>query len=528
MPWDLANGLVMDDDLLGYADQETTRLLAPHLERLREASLPALQRQRGQIIHNDLHLGNLLVDGANRLTGVIDFGDVIFAPLLQDLAVTAAGLVEACPEDPKGVVGHLARGFDEIFPLLPEEWALLQDATILRSLLCVTLGRYKLELDPSSEKQAAVYAATCRGFKALLSPEEDRRPSFAGATTQPSDDQLLARRARAMSPNYKLHYDEPLHLLRGRGTRLFDAAGKAYLDCYNNVPSVGHCHPHVVEALRRQAETLNTHTRYLHETVVRYAERLTATLPEALDMCLFVCSGTEANDLAYQMARAVTGCRGAVASEFVYHGNSVAVSEISQYVKLPAPWRDHVRAIPVPDSYRGPYGPDRPDRGGKFAALAGDTIDQLRRSPHGFAMLMVDPVFDNPGIFTAPEGYLAELFSCAREAGGLVVVDEIQSGLCRLGDHFWGFQDSGVVPDIVTMGKPMGNGHPLAVVAAKREIFEAFAASTHYFNTFGGNPVSGRGGKCRPRRHRGREHPAERPSRRIAPQKRLGEADGAV
>lgn len=495
MPWDLSNGLVVDDDLLNYADREILSLLTPHIERLRDISLPALQRQRAQIIHNDLHLGNLLVDGDDGLAGVIDFGDAIFAPLLQDLAVTAAGLVEARPEDPNGVIDHLARGFHEAFPLLPEELELLKDATILRALLCVTLGRYKLELNPASSKQEAIYAASRRGLAALLSSGDaqslsfDRSDASEGASQTAADD-ILDRRAKAMSPNYKLFYDEPLHVVRGRGTGLVDASGRAYLDCYNNVPSVGHCHPHVVEALRRQAGVLNTHTRYVHETVVRYAERLTATLPDELDMCLFVCTGTEANDLAYQIARAVTGCRGAVASEFVYHGNSVAVTAVSQYTKLPDQWRDHVRAIPVPDSYRGPYDEDQLDCGPKFAALARDAIDDLRRSPYGLAMLMVDPIFDSPGIFTAPDGYLAELFQCARDAGGLVVVDEVQSGLCRLGDHMWGFQDSGVVPDIVTMGKPMGNGHPLAVVAAKRSIFEAFAASTHYFNTFGGNPVS--------------------------------------
>ena len=495
MPWDLSNGLVLDEAMLGYADANVARLIEPHLDRLRGRSWPALKRQRGQVIHNDLHLGNLLVDGSRGLAGVIDFGDVVFAPLLQDLAVSATSLADARPDDPLGAIEALRRGFDEVFPLLPEETDLLLDATLLRSLLCVTLGRYKLTLAPDSSDQADVYATSLRGFEALLS-SLDRKSGAAPQARSPrrddkvTVDDLMTRRDCAMSPTYKLFYDEPLHLVRGRGTALFDSSGREYLDCYNNVPSVGHCHPHVVEALRRQAGELNTHTRYLHDEVVRYAERLTASLPDDIEMCLFACTGSEANDLAYQIARTVTGQRGAVASADVYHGNSIAISEVSQYNELPPSWRDHVRAIPVPDRYRGPHGADDPDVGRKYAALATDAIDALRRSPHGFAMLMVDPIFDSPGILTAPEGYFADLFQLARDAGGLVVADEVQSGLCRLGDNMWGFQDSNVVPDIVTMGKPMGNGHPLAVVAAKRPILEAFAEASYYFNTFGGNPVS--------------------------------------
>ncbi len=293
-------------------------------------------------------------------------------------------------------------------------------------------------------------------------------------------EDLLRRRQGVLSPTYFHHYEEPLIATRAEGVTIWDADGRAYLDCYNNVPSVGHCHPHVIDALHRQASLINTHSRYLHEAIVTYAERITATLPPDLDMCAFACTGTEANALAYELARAVTGKTGVVVTDGSYHGNALAVADISLYSARPPEHRSFVSAIPPP-------GQSCEDD----AARAEPVIRARSRSPSGLAMLIIDPIFDAPGIFTAPAGYLAELSQIVRSEGGLVVMDEVQAGLTRLGDNMWGFMDSGIVPDIVTMGKPMGAGYPLAVVAAKRAIFEEFAATERYFNTFGGTPVAG-------------------------------------
>ena len=308
--------------------------------------------------------------------------------------------------------------------------------------------------------------------------------------TKANSEELLQRRQRALGPACHLFYDDPVHLVRGEGAWLFDASGRSYLDCYNNVAAVGHCHPRVVEALCRQASTLNTHTRYLHENVVRYAERLGATLPAGLDVCMFACTGTEANDLAFRIARTVTGNRGAIVSENAYHGNSMVVTELSTG-EYPAQERpDYLAAIEPPDPYRGSYRYGDPDLGEKFAARAGAGIALLAKRGIRPAMFINDGIYSSDGVLTAPTGYLAGVYAQMRAAGGLVVADEVQSGLCRLGDHTWGFEDSGVVPDIVTMGKPIGNGHPLAVVATTVEIAAAFAKKFDYFNTFGGNPVS--------------------------------------
>ena len=305
-----------------------------------------------------------------------------------------------------------------------------------------------------------------------------------------ADPQLLKRRARAMGPAYRLFYDQPVHLVRGEGAWLFDEEGKRYLDCYNNGASVGHCHPRVVEALSRQAATLNTHTRYLHENVVAYAERLGATLPGDLSVCMFVCTGTEANDLAVRIARTVTGKHGIVVCGDAYHGNSTTVYALSTGEYPAAERPDWLQAVAAPCTYRGRFREAGPDAARGFAGLLEPAIGQLSERGHGAAMFITDNIYSSNGVLTPPPDYLREAYRLVRAAGGLAVADEVQSGLCRLGDHYWGFQDAGVVPDIVTMGKPLGDGHPLAAVVTTPEIAERFAHKNHYFNTFGGNPVS--------------------------------------
>lgn len=276
--------------------------------------------------------------------------------------------------------------------------------------------------------------------------------------------------------------------MRGEGVWLFGSDGRRYLDMYNNVPHVGHCHPHVVEAIARQLATLNTHTRYLHENVLDYAERLTAKLPGALDVAMFSCTGTEANELALRIARSCTGGTGIVVTEFAYHGNSQAISEISTEVNTVEKRPAHVIAVPAPDVYRGRYrGEDAAER---YAAHLLEALETLRGRNIKPAALVLDTIISSDGVVSVPAGYLARVAEYIRAAGGLFVADEVQPGFGRTGEHFWGFEKDAAVPDIVTMGKPMGNGHPLAATVTRRDIVEQFAREAHYFNTFGGNPVS--------------------------------------
>lgn len=303
----------------------------------------------------------------------------------------------------------------------------------------------------------------------------------------PDDTQaLMDRRARALGPAYRLFYETPLRPVRGEGVWLHDADGKRYLDAYNNVASVGHCHPHVVEAIARQAGVLNTHTRYLHEGVLDYAERLLATMPAELAHAMFTCTGSEANDLAMRIARAHTKADGLIVTHFAYHGVTSTIAGASPSLGRFVQLGHNVRTVPAPDTYRiAPEAMGRAFADGVRAAIADMQTAGMRP-----AALMVDTSFSSDGIFTDPPGFIAEAVEAVREAGGLFIADEVQAGLGRMGDALWGFQRHGVVPDIVTMGKPLGAGHPLAGLTVKPDVLAAFGRECRYFNTFGGNPVS--------------------------------------
>jgi len=305
---------------------------------------------------------------------------------------------------------------------------------------------------------------------------------------EPDIAAMMERRKRLLGSAYRLFYDEPVHIVRGEGVWLYDSAGRKYLDMYNNVPHVGHCHPHVVDALTRQIATLNTHTRYLHENVLDYAERLTAKFPDELDTAMFSCTGSEANELALRIARNWTGGTGIIVTDFAYHGNTKAIYEISTEDIPAAEVPDYVVTVPTPDVYRGEFrGADAAER---YAATIHDALALLDSRGIKPAAFIVDTMISSGGVVATPPGYLRAVAQAVRDAGALFVADEVQPGFGRTGHNFWGYEIDAFVPDIVTMGKPMGNGHPLAATVTRRELVEKFAKSAHYFNTFGGNPVS--------------------------------------
>jgi len=301
---------------------------------------------------------------------------------------------------------------------------------------------------------------------------------------------LIDKRRRLLGPNMSLFYDDPVHLVRGQGVWVFDADGRKYLDCYNNVPHVGHCHPHVVEAIAKQAATLNTHTRYLHDSILSYAERLTAKFDDPLSSMIMVCTGSEANDIALRMAEAVTGKRGIIVTDHTYHGNTTAVAALSSTNRASTSQTDHIRFVPAPDSYRPPHDMTPEEHAADFAHHVEKAIDDLERSGVGFAGLLICPFFANEGFPDLPENWLAPTVKAVKNAGGLLIADEVQPGFGRIGSHMWGHQYQGFTPDVVTLGKPMGNGHPVAAVITSDDIISAFRTSFRYFNTFGGNPVS--------------------------------------
>jgi len=303
-----------------------------------------------------------------------------------------------------------------------------------------------------------------------------------------SIDSLLRRRRHVLGDKTPLFYDEPLHLVRGEGVWLYDSDGKRYLDCYNNVPSVGHCHPRVVDALCAQARTLNTHTRYLHENILDYAEKLLGKFQESLNRVMFVCTGSEANDQALRIARTHTGKRGIICSNATYHGNTAAVVQLSTIFGSGPPSED-VRMVPWPDTYRMPGGLTEDQAIDDYVSHVAEAIQDLQDSGVGLAGMMVCPIFANEGLPNNPQKYLQKAMKLVRDAGGLYLADEVQAGFGRTG-RWWGHSDSGLTPDIVTLGKPMGAGHPLAGLVARGELIDEFLATEGYFNTFGGNPVS--------------------------------------
>ncbi len=297
----------------------------------------------------------------------------------------------------------------------------------------------------------------------------------------------MADRARLMGPNVSTFYDEPINFVKGSGVWLWDADGRKYLDCYNNVPHVGHCNERVVEAIYKQASMLNTHTRYLHDGVLDYIDRLTATMAKSLDMAILTCTGSEANDVALRMAEAVTGKRGIIATDATYHGNTSLVSQLSRS-NVPTVGfglDQYFRFVDAPDSYRNPD----PD-GTIFAQSVADQIAAHEEAGTGFAALVVCPYFLNEGFPDNSDGWLKPTADVVRKAGGLLICDEVQSGFGRTGTHFWAHEKMGIVPDVVVLGKPMANGHPVGGVVANRDILKAFREGYRYFNTFGGNPVS--------------------------------------
>jgi 4-aminobutyrate aminotransferase-like enzyme len=312
------------------------------------------------------------------------------------------------------------------------------------------------------------------------------------ATGRPKDELLTTRKSRLIR-NLSISYRKPLKIVRGEGVWLIDESGRAYLDCYNNVAQLGHSNPEIVDTIARQAAILNTNTRYLHDNVVAYAEALTATLPSNLKVAAFCCTGSEANDLALRMARTHTGAKDVIALDWAYHGHTQALIDISPYKykrkggkgRPGTTWE-----VPLPDAYRAPEDWPKDEIGRRYAARVGEIASTLAKEGRGVAAFIAESLPSSAGQIVLPDGYLKAAHAAARAAGAIVIADEVQIGFGRVGSHLWAFETQDATPDIVTMGKPIGNGHPMAALVTTEEIAESFANGMEYFNTFGGNPVS--------------------------------------
>lgn len=341
-----------------------------------------------------------------------------------------------------------------------------------------------------------VAKASQRGFWCSVSPDPNLIlgiPPERFPSQEPDRLETLAMRKKRLGPSLSIGYDEPVKIVRGWMQYLYDHRGRRYLDSYNNVPHVGHCHPRVVDAIRRQAGILNTNTRYLHDHINRFADQLTATLPEKLEVCYFLNSASEANELALRVARTITGHRDMIVLEAAYHGHTSSLIDISPYKHdgpggMGAP--DWVHTAPVADVYRGRFKADDPQAAEKYAAAVGEILERMRRNQRAPAAFIAESCPSVGGQIFFPDGYLEEVYRLVRSAGGICIADEVQTGYGRVGTEFYAFETQGVEPDMVVLGKPIGNGHPLAALVTTREIAEAFNTGMEFFSTFGGNTVS--------------------------------------
>jgi 4-aminobutyrate aminotransferase-like enzyme/Ser/Thr protein kinase RdoA (MazF antagonist) len=477
-----------------YWDLRQSVLARPHLDlltaperRIVEAFLDDCagvewERLRHGVIHGDANDYNVLTDAAgSRVVSILDFGDMVHSATVCDLAV---GIAYAMldKQDPIAAAADVVRGYHAIRPLTDPEIDVVYPLAAGRLAMSVCYSAWQARVSPQNEylSISKAPAAALLGRLARY-PRGWPREVFRRACGHGVHDRtaLLERRRAHLGPSLSISYARPLHIIRGSMQYLYDADGREYLDCVNNVAHVGHCHPRVVAAEAAQSALLNTNTRYLHEHLVDYIERLTATLPARLSVAFLVSSGSEANELALRLARAHTGREGTIVVDTAYHGNTNALVDLSPY-KFNGPGGRgkprHVEVVPMPDVYRG-------------VRYAGSVAEAVRRMD-GVAAFFCESALSCGGQIILPAGYLKEAYDAVRAAGGVCVADEVQTGFGRAGSHFWMFETQGVEPDIVTMGKPIGNGHPLAAVVTTREIAASFANGMEYFNTFGGNPVS--------------------------------------
>jgi 4-aminobutyrate aminotransferase-like enzyme/Ser/Thr protein kinase RdoA (MazF antagonist) len=482
--WDLKYFAKLRPLLQFIRDRRQRALVAGVLDRYDLRVAPAWSALRAQVVHGDLTLDNVLVDERARIAGIVDFGDTAHTALVADLAVGLGSLlVGRATEDVFRVARLAIDGYAAGIPLEPRELAVLGDLVAARLAALVTISAWRVERYPENADYIQSWDADSWTLLELFADYgADTVARELGAPRPYTATRTLSQRRRRVlgSALTDLTYSRPVHVVRAEGVWLFDADGSRLLDAYNNVPVVGHCHPRVTEAVVRQTRAVNTHARYLYDPLVELAERLVASMPSdtGLDTVTLVNSGSEANDLAWRIAAATTGHAGGIVSSYAYHGVSTAIADLS-----PEEWSagfrpPHVETI-EPPGLGFPVGPE----------MARATASLAERGV-GLAAVYIDAGFTSDGILTPSAAEVAEIARWTREAGGLFVADEVQAGHGRTGQHLWAFAGHGIAPDIVTLGKPMGNGYPVAAMITRKELMDKFAATTEFFSTFGGNPVA--------------------------------------
>ena len=469
--WNLAHTPRLRPLLDAIVDRERRAVVERVVDAFEEQVVPVWPRLRAHVVHADFTLGNVLLDENDRIAAIVDFGDCAWSAQVADFAVALASLLRGRPNGDVFRVSRLAvDGYAARIPFEPAELDVLGHLVASRLAMIVAISAWRVRRYPEN---AEYITAEDDDSWALLEHFDavglEAAAHELGASTAPRSTEELARRrgdavGALLTP---LTYTNPVHVVRGEGVWLFDADGNRILDAYNNVPVVGHCHPRVTEAVVRQTRALNTHARYLYEPLIELAERLLATMPpdSGLDTVMIVNSGSEANDMAWRIATAATGSRGAIVTRHAYHGVTEAIADLS-----PEEW---------PPGYRP-----------ATVALVSVPELELDADLDDVAATFLDCGLTSDGIWVPSATAVQALVDRTHDAGGLFVADEVQAGYGRLGEHLWAFAHYGITPDIVTLGKPMGNGYPVAAVITRQDIVERFAFAGEVFSTFGGNPVA--------------------------------------
>ncbi len=496
--WDISTARDANAKLIYIKDHERRRIAGYFLLQFETEVLPVLSSLRHAYVHNDANDYNVLVK-KNKVTGLIDFGDMVYTALVNNLAV-ACTYAMLNTEKPLHAASLVVKGYHAKYPLTIQEVDLLYYLIAARLCISVTQSAYNASIDTNNEhhfiteKPAWDLLYKLIRINPVKAQDTFRRAcGFEGLITETDYSELLVQRKKNIGRNLSISYKQPLKIIKGALQYLYDDKGRTFVDCVNNPSHVGHCHPVVVKRMQKQIATLNTNTRYLSDIIIAYAKKLTATLPSSLKVCYFVNSGSEANDLAIRMSRHFTKQKDIIVLDHAYHGTSTVAMEMSPY-KFDGnggfdkkPW---IHKALSPDLYRGPYGYADKKAGVKYAADVQRIIEELKNEEKAPAAFICETLLGVGGQLPLPKDYLKSVYHHIKTAGGICIADEVQVGFGRIGEKFWGFELQDVVPDIVVMGKPMGNGHPLAAVVVTDEIADAFNNGMEYFNTFGGNPVS--------------------------------------
>lgn len=490
--WDLQYFLLNKKYLQYISDPHNSNIVRYFFMQYEENVVPLLPELRKQIIHNDANEWNILTDN-NKVSGIIDFGDIAYSQLINELAIA---ITYGCydKEHPLDWSLDIIKGYHDVLPLEEKEIGVLYYLVAARLCTSVCNSAYAKKMDPEntyatvSEKYAWSMLHKWLRINPIHAENAFREAISLPLVEIKAVDEEIKRRYQYISPVVSLSYKDPIFMDRSAFQYMYDKEGNTFLDAYNNIPHVGHSHPQVVKAGQKQMAKLNTNTRYLYDVLPNYADKLLSKFPKSLNKVFFVNSGSAASDLAIRMAHAHTRHKKTMVMEHGYHGNTQISIDISDY-KFNNPKGDgqkgHILKTQLPDTYRGKYKDN--DAGRLYAEEA---IEQIKDSEDPIGAFISEPVVGCGGQVPLAKGYLKKIYPEIRKQGGVCISDEVQTGFGRLGDCFWGFEQQDVVPDIVIVGKPIANGHPMGAVITTSEIAESFGKGVEFFSSFGGNPVS--------------------------------------